>query len=309
MIDVADKIARAILYEGHLLYPYRRSALKNQQPWTFGTLAPESWGEDDPSTFELECLAVVTPQARLSIVLRFLHLSRSTAPNVEASRIAYGPSMERSMAVDDVILSDLAAQPRTITFHIPGSDDESFVWTALSGRLEVFAEALPESGMVRVRMTARNVTELSSNTRRGDALLCSLVSAHAALSIHNGEFISLLDFPPQLAEAAARCRNIGVYPVLVGDPQRRDQMLASPIILYDYPEIASESPGDYFDATEIDEMLALRVLTLTDDEKKEMRDAGEQARAILERTEMLPPEQLQKIHGAIRGVRRSEGPK
>ena len=34
-------------------------------------------------------------------------------------------------------------------------------------------------------------------------------------------------------------------------------MLSAPIILYDYPQIAPESPGDLFDLTEIDELLTL----------------------------------------------------
>jgi hydrogenase maturation protease len=80
-------------------------------------------------------------------------------------------------------------------------------------------------------------------------------------------------------------------------------MLSSPIILYDYPEVAAESPGDLFDATEIDEILTLRILTLTEEEKREMRESGDHARRILARTETLPEEQLMKLHGALRGLR------
>jgi hydrogenase maturation protease len=80
-------------------------------------------------------------------------------------------------------------------------------------------------------------------------------------------------------------------------------MLSSPIILYDYPQIAPESAGDLFDGTEIDEILALRILTLTEDEKREMRDGDERARQILERTEALPEEQFLKLHGVLRGMR------
>ncbi|MGA3205439.1 MAG: hypothetical protein ABSF12_23325 [Bryobacteraceae bacterium] len=82
-----------------------------------------------------------------------------------------------------------------------------------------------------------------------------------------------------------------------------DKMLAAPIILYDYPQIAPESSGDLFDGTEIDEILALRILTLSDAEKREVRHGDERARRILERTEMLPPEHFQKLHGALRGLR------
>jgi hydrogenase maturation protease len=79
-------------------------------------------------------------------------------------------------------------------------------------------------------------------------------------------------------------------------------MLSSPIILYDYPQIAPESPGNLFDGTEIDEILALRILTLTDEEKSEMRYADERSRHILERTESMPVEHFMKLHGVLRGL-------
>ena len=79
--------------------------------------------------------------------------------------------------------------------------------------------------------------------------------------------------------------------------------LSSPIILYDYPKIAPKSPGDLFDAAEIDEILTLRIMAMTDHEKREMRQVDEQARRILERTETLPEEHLLKMHGVLRGVR------
>ncbi len=96
---------------------------------------------------------------------------------------------------------------------------------------------------------------------------------------------------------------MGTWPVLAGHEGQRDIVLSAPIILYDYPQIAPESAGDLFDGTEIDEILALRILTLTDDEKSEVRNGDGRARRILERTEMLPPEHFQKLHGALRGLR------
>ena len=68
------------------------------------------------------------------------------------------------------------------------------------------------------------------------------------------------------------------------------------------PQIAPESAGNLFDGTEIDEILALRILTLTDEEKSEMREGDERAREILERTEALPAEQFAKLHGTLRGL-------
>ena len=81
-------------------------------------------------------------------------------------------------------------------------------------------------------------------------------------------------------------------------------MLASPIILYDYPQIAPESAGALFDGTEIDEILSLRILTLTDDEKREMRETDPQARSLLERTEALDAEQWLRLHGVMRRCKR-----
>jgi hypothetical protein len=109
-----------------------------------------------------------------------------------------------------------------------------------------------------------------------------------------------------LSEAAANCKNIGTWPVLVGEEGQRDAMLSSPIILYDYPQIAPESPGALFDGTEIDEILTLRIMTLTDQEKLEMSLSDQRAREILERTESMPPEQFMKMHGVLRGLREVE---
>jgi hydrogenase maturation protease len=130
-----------------------------------------------------------------------------------------------------------------------------------------------------------------------------LLSAHNILTVERGEFVSLLDTPEELKEFAALCKNVSTWPVLVGEESDRNAMLASPIILYDYPQIAPESAGDLFDSTEIDEILALRILTLTEGEKHEMRNSDERARQILERTEALPEEQFLKLHGVLRGMR------
>jgi hypothetical protein len=91
-----------------------------------------------------------------------------------------------------------------------------------------------------------------------------------------------------------------VWPVLVGPPGTDTTMLASPIILEDHPQIAPESPGDLFDGGEIDQLLTLSILALTDDEKAQMREADPRTRAILERTEALSREQLMALHAEMR---------
>jgi hydrogenase maturation protease len=133
-------------------------------------------------------------------------------------------------------------------------------------------------------------------------MLFSLVSTHSIFGVEGGALISLLD-PPQGCEAmAANCKNIGTWPVLVGEQDSRQAMLSSPIILYDYPQIAPESPGSLFDGTEIDEILSLRIMTLTDEEKCEIRQSDDRAREVLDRTENLPEEQFMKLHGILRGL-------
>jgi hypothetical protein len=176
---------------------------------------------------------------------------------------------------------------------------------SVQGIVEITA-ARATDGIFKLRVQVKNLTSLESDSApisRDAALMRSLVSAHVLVGVIDGQFVSLLEPPENLRDLAASCRNLGAWPVLVGSEGERDTMLASPIILYDYPQIAPESPGDLFDGTEIDEILALRILTMTDDEKNEMRNTDERARKMLERTENLPMEHLMKLHGTLRELR------
>jgi hypothetical protein len=120
--------------------------------------------------------------------------------------------------------------------------------------------------------------------------------------IHVAHFLDgglVLGFSPVRSAIAA----LGTWPVLLGDDGQADTMLSSPIVLYDYPKLAAESAGDFFDGTEIDEMLTLRIMTLTDEEKGAMAAVDERASALLARTESLAREQLLRLHGTVRGLR------
>jgi hypothetical protein len=128
----------------------------------------------------------------------------------------------------------------------------------------------------------------------------SLGGAHLLLQLESGRFWSLLEPPAALSVVAHACKNDGVWPVLVGDTQEPRTVLASPIMLYDFPAVAPESPGDFCDATEMDEMLALRVRTLTEAEKAEARGTDPRARQIVERSDGLPEAELLGLHGVWR---------
>ena len=118
----------------------------------------------------------------------------------------------------------------------------------------------------------------------------------------------MTDHPEWAAAEVAACTNVGTWPVLAGPADCRDLVLSSPVILYDHPEIAPESAGDLFDATEIDEILTLRTMALTDEEKREARATDPRAADLIDRLDGLPPEMLERLHGAIRYLEPGGGP-
>jgi hypothetical protein len=300
MNSQVDAIARAVLYEGYLLYPYRPSALKNQQRWNFGVLYPPSWATKqtgtDRSYFQMECMAVCSGDATLDISLRFLQIVQRTA-----GERTWQEAIEQRVAIDSLDFMDLSAAVYTHSFSFEGGATGQ----RIDGQVEISAAQIRERGF-RLTVRVSNISDCLAASRDG-ALMRSLASAHAVLCIHDGEFVSQTDPPEEWREPVAACQNIGVWPVLVGESGTRDTVLGSPIILYDYPQVAPESKDELFDATEIDEILILRILTLTDAEKEEMRRSDERARRILERLENSPPEHLLQLHGTIRGMRPPQG--
>jgi hypothetical protein len=289
--DRIEKIANAVLYEGYLLYPYRSSAVKNQQRFNFGVLYPRRHCEQNPGSdawaMQTECLVRGNAATTVEIKTRFLQL---------VEREGRQEGVERAVCTPACGLRSLEAQGLR----------QRIQFDPLEGDLELDASRI-DDGLHIITLRIRNCVASGDEYGRDEVLLRSLVSVHSILQVTGGRFVSLLDPPSEFRDAAAGCLNIGCWPVLAGEEGQVDMMLAAAIILYDYPQIAPESSGDLFDGTEIDEILALRILTLTDEEKQEVRNGDERARSILERTEMLPPEHFQKLHGAMRGLRGPSG--
>lgn len=304
--SAVEKIANAVLYEGYILYPYRASSTKNRQRWNFGTLYPLDYAEAQrpAETYRMsaEFLVAGGEEAKLDVRLRFLQLARRHGPAEGAANWEEG--VERSADRNDLLVATLVESPASFELRFDAVEGAA-AQNCLLSKLDIGAQSLPD-GLFKLHLEVANLTAIedAAHSQRELMLASSLTSAHALLGVRGGEFVSLLGPPDQFRTAVAGCQSKGVFPVLVGEEGQRDMLLCSPIILYDYPQIAPESAGDFFDGTEMDEMLALRVLTLTDDEKQEMRDGDLRARAILERTETLPAEHLMKVHGAIRGMRR-----
>ena len=327
MNDDVRAIADAVLYEGYVLWPYRRSALKNQRRWTFGGVYPRAHSEgrdDDPWVMRTQCLVEAAGNdAVVSVGVRFLHVVRRDVARatddgglqavdeltVAGERnLAWEEAVEREVAVDVPLRGPGRAVPIEVA---AGREEEPLLggdgvragaivraWEPLEGNVEATSEALAP-GLYRVTVTIANTTPWAGGPREA-VLPSTFCSTHTVLRATGGAFVSLTDPPEALREAAASCDNTGTWPVLVGEPGERDTLLSSPIILEDHPQIAPESPGDLFDGGEIDQMLVLNILSLTDEEKAEMRDSDPRTRAILERTEALSEAELARLHGTIR---------
>jgi hypothetical protein len=316
---LVERIADAVLYEGYMLYPYRPSAVKNRQRFNFGVLYPDAYaagalaGPTDRGFLKIECLVDAYHGATLSVTARFLHLVERISVRGDLAE-PWQEAMEREVRMEPRRVSSLPGATARTPFSfstteqveplVAGGETVGAVTRRqrrIHGEIEVTAR-LCVGGVHRVTVQLLNRTTVADvpDPSRDELLLRSLVSAHLILTVSDGEFISLLDPPQRFAELAAGCENVGAWPVLAGEDGARDTMLASPIILYDYPEIAPESAGDLFDGTEIDEILSLRILTLTDEEKREMWQSDERARLILQRTESLAAEQMMRLHGTLR---------
>lgn len=329
-MGAVKKIAEAVLYEGYVLWPYRKSAMKNQQRWTFGGVYPRAYSEarggDDPWLMQTQCLVAGGGETTVEVRVRFLHVTERRVGKKDGEALEFVDELrvggelylpwdeaaEREIFAGRFTLSELAETSVRVGIDIPaGSAEEPLEdpagevvgalvrnWRSLSGTVEVAAELLRE-GVYRVTAGISNTTPWEGQDRES-TLRQTFVSTHTALEVEGGEFVSMTDPPEELRRLVETCENLKTWPVLVGEEGDRSMMLSSPIILYDYTQIAPESPGDLFDGGEIDQLLILNILTLTDEEKEEMRASDPRAREILERCEALSPEQLMSLHGAIR---------
>lgn len=331
--DLVRRIADAVLYEGYLLWPYRKSALKNQQRFTFGGVYPPAW--EERSCIQVQVLLEGDEDAEVEVRVRFLHVIQRQVLKIGPSRATAEPVEElevegkRWVSWDEVVEREIAPGPIRVPAGeqieavcgrerfetIPAGEQLRTVpareqieevpggaicrsWRALEGEVTV-ARELVRPGLSRLTVRIVNTTPWTGRTRE-DALRQTFCSTHAVLRARHGSWVSLTDPPGALRAEAEICECSGAWPVLVGEEGDRGTMLASPIILCDHPEIAPESPGDLFDSGEIDQMLVLNILAMTDEERRDMRDCDPRAREILERTEALSSEEIMRLHGAVR---------
>jgi hypothetical protein len=296
----------------------------------------------DASAMQTQCLVTGGPDTVLTVSVRFLHLVSRRVGELERPRSEWAvdesipvrfveslrvgdtvihswqEAIEREIPLGDASLGDLVASPRVVAFAFgPGSECEPIrapcgtivglferQQRRVEGVVELSVEPVADSVYrISVRIENRSPFVTVAPEDRDEVLLNALVSTHTILGTRDGVLISLLDPPEAFRTLAAGCRNVGTWPVLVGSEGETDTMLSSPIILYDYPQIAPESPGDLFDSTEIDEILTLRIMTLSDEEKRTMAALDDRGRAILARTEAMAGSELMGLHGTFRELR------
>jgi hypothetical protein len=333
--DAARAVADAVLYEGYLLYPYRASSRKNQVRWQFGVVGPEAAhlaGVGEEPEMRTECLLQAGDGARVDVRVRSLQLQSRIVeeavdgaflpvPELRAGErtwLSWDEAVEVQADVSDLSIGDLlCGGPQTVPVEVAGGVDIEMLYDAagavlgrlrrqrwpISGTLEIGATRVTGTGYLTVRVRLRNTGDFPGERHgsgRDGALQQSFIGAHLILAVRHGSFLSLFVPPDDARAAAAACDNYRCWPVLVGAEGEHATVLASPIILYDWPAIADESAGELFDSTEIDEILTLRVMTLTDEEKREARATDPRAGAILDRCDDMPLEVFERLHGATR---------
>src|SRR5258708_27934584 len=231
-LPALEEIARAVLYEGYLLYPYRPSAAKNRRRWTFGALYPPAFHREngDACAMQTECLVRGSAAAQVEVRVRFLHLQPEARaqPGAGTPPEAAQDAVEREVAVPERTLQSLMAAPERIDFSFAAPAAGG---APVRGRVEVRCEALPDE-LVRLAVAIENDAALDGPRHRGAARLCPLLSTHTLLGGRDGEFVSLLAPPEADRVAAAACRNFGTWPVLVGKAAARAALPSPPIILY-----------------------------------------------------------------------------
>jgi hypothetical protein len=318
-LDAVRLIADAVLYEGYILYPYRASAQKNRSRWQFGVVMAPGYAAVDPSESSFigtECVLEHSGQPAVQVILRFLQVQRRSTEASRPGAPAWDEAVEREIEFT-VGPADLLGPGVVREFSVPGGHDREPLTQDESGfavrRREPLAGTVsvrttPVQGpwravrlQVRVdNRTAAGSTSGSAPASRDEALPTALVAAHVIAAVSGGQFISMTDPPEWAKPAVAECENTGSWPVLADPDGGRQVVLASPIILYDHPELAPESPGELYDGTEIDEILTLRTLALSDQEKLEARATDPRAAALIDRVESMDAQTMERLHGTVR---------
>jgi hypothetical protein len=275
-----------------------------------------------------------SPGARIAVAFRFLQVEARyveafdgdtyapvTSLVVDGKRhLTFDESIEREIVCELHPATQISAAA-TIAFDgVRRIEELRSADGTLAGRVvrerwplagELTAEVAPCSdaageSLRRLRVRVENHSAVVAAGERGVVLRTAFVSGHTLLGIEGGLFFSPIDPPEHALAATARLSNEHTWPVLAGEagsgPQRATLVLSSPIVLPDFPQIAKKTEADAFDGTEIDELLTLSVLSLSDDERAEARATDPRARAIVDRAEAFGAPDVARLHAEFEPV-------
>jgi hypothetical protein len=334
-----EEITRTVLYEGYAIFPYRRSSAKNVKPIPFGTVYPQAYQKHHSelhAAAQTQCILQSSDQASVKITLRFLHLCRKRLLRIDHENLGQNQfqstdiieidnktyesgweAQERKIDIGAHTISNLINEPCKKPIQFEGEQANDIIYdedgkvscnvlfqqNEINGEVSVTvkpAGVVEDGYMITVKVANTTSVDDAAGCSRDEVYGQSFLSANTILESDRGTFISQADPPQEWKEVNETCENINTWPVLVDKDDKT--MLSSPIVLYDYPEIAPESRGINFDSTEIEEMLMLQVAALTDEEKQEVEQSDGKMKAMLERVRSTTPEELLKLHGGFKDI-------
>lgn len=341
--SLLERITKTVLYEGYSLYPYYRSSAKNSKPVPFGAVYPKQFVKYNPdvhSTTQTQCIIEGTDDTEVKITVRFLQLRNRQLLKIDHNE--YGPGQFRSTdslqegdktyhsgwegverelnlgthtistIVDNKLGKDIAFESEKANDIIYGEDgivagNVIITQSEINGNITVSAEPVGDNkNGYKIMVQISNTTSVDNPKKlsRNDSYKLSFLSTHTILKTGQGAFISQTDPEPDWEELINNCENINSWPILVEKDHKT--MLSSPIVLYDYPEIAPESMGDMFDGTEIEEALVLHMATMPEEEKQKIDKGDPKMKAMMERVESVTPEEIMSLHGGFKEVKSNE---
>jgi hypothetical protein len=294
----------------------------------------------ETSTMRAECVFEHHGQPAVEVTVRFLQVQRRRTGGAARGASTRDISVQDTSAADvrvpaapGISVPDVwdEAVEREVTltvssrallgdgadtrFTVPGGADTETTAGArvvrrrepLTGSVSVRATPLPgpwQAAMLTVQVTNESDGAVKAGTpaSREEALPAALVAAHLVITVSGGAFLSMTDPPEWASPQVAACQSRGCWPVLAGPEGSRQVMLAAPIILPDHPQVARESAGELYDGTEIDEILTLRTLALSDEEKAEARATDPRAAALIDRVDAMDAPTMAQLHGTIRAM-------
>ncbi len=274
--------------------------------------------------------------ASITVYLRFLQLQVRSVERADAQGfspvdelrvggktwLSWDEAVDREIALGPFSVADLSVEGGLVLpVDVPGGSDVEPVHegSAVMGRVirtryplqavvrvgaTVPRERPAQADLLRLHLSVENVGGApASEMTAQQAIQRSFIGAHLLAAADGCGFVSLADPPPDAVAAAAGCQQHRCWPVLAGAARSDgtdDVVLVSPIILEDHPKLAEQSAGALFDSTEIDEILTLRVMTMTDEEKAQARATDPRAAEIIDRCSEMSPDSLMRLHGILR---------